>query len=165
MLCRDMTTPAEFEGLVQRNLAASCSFSFLDFVSLLHLAVSKNLRAAEDALQCILCDGDHAVSLSSSCLHAEQIREAAVLGRQTCSCVLLYLQALLELKRAGSVLEVLGHDMAAWAALNDEDHVSDGDSVCDEGPAAFRTFAEGVWVCRHDCAAIKGLLLSVGETL
>ena len=41
-----MTEPDEFEGLVQRNLAASCSFSFVGFAALLHHILVRNVHAA-----------------------------------------------------------------------------------------------------------------------
>ena len=48
--CRGTTEPAEFEGLVQRNLAASCSFSFPAFAALLHHILKQNLHAVVDCL-------------------------------------------------------------------------------------------------------------------
>ena len=155
-MCRELTSPAEFEGLVQRNLAASCSFSFLDFTSLLHLAVQRSLTAGAEALEGRGCDSAD-TQLGD---HAHRVRLAADQGRQTCACVQRWLQALLGLKRTGLVMRVLCKDMAAFAAL-------DEDAGCEDwqesgGLATFTSFAQAVQACRQDLAAIGQALSSSG---
>ena len=162
--CRAGTTPQEFEGLVQRNLAASCSFSFLDLTALLHTAVQLALEAADAALDASCCKLGCPKDLQG---HRQAVAAAAQEGQQqSCACVQHLLQALLCQKRAGLVMRGLSHDMAAWAEYECEGATRASANVLQctcTGP--LETFVQGVEVCRRDLVSIETQLAVAGEQL
>ena len=148
--CRGMTEPAEFEGLVQRNLAASCSFSYPGFAALLHHILKQNLYAA---LNCLvgtscqapveLCTGSSRTVVAAkqnmlcmlagpswSGLHLRFARHGLGSLKQSsdsnngngCSCICLQplLHALLNLKRLALAMQELMQDMVPAADLEQQ---------------------------------------------
>ena len=157
---------------MQRNLAASCSFSFLDLTALLDTAVQRNLAAASEALGgggCAsrLAGGVRGEGRCRGRAHEEGVLAAARAGQPGCACVQRLLQALLCLKRAGLVMRVLREDMAAWAEHVDADVEGPSQAGLAQRPCGggFASFAEGVDVCRRGLSAIEACLWTVGQHL
>lgn len=87
--CRQGCTAAEFEGLVQRNMAANCGLDFREFVALLRCIIMRDLealRASEDCrdleVQCASEDACHLEALSAS----EDCRESEAQCASEKSC-------------------------------------------------------------------------------
>jgi hypothetical protein len=71
MACRQSCTAAEFEDLVQRNMAANCGLDFREFVTLLRCIVMRDLEALDNA------DGDqwpHVFNLQRASFALEDLR-------------------------------------------------------------------------------------------